>query len=297
MASDRASIDPNRTFLDKLRDRDSIRYTDFNYPFLIAQTGAAVQVPVADLAEWVRVYLKNGKLPLPSHFNTSNKGVINLDLPEPIRTGKQLEAINECKENKCLMKMHTTLEKKVMEGASNKLKTFQDLLNKRLDNYHKKRELLGYEDRTDDVEYVKKMLESFNFFSLRYPELGKYFSGQFWTGEGPPTDFQTSFMKQEVVNLAPDKMQPIWRVAEAFEFKLEGRWVFFEIHVYSNHYLDSSIRIYEVFPDGQRSIVVLTDVMEIDELTKSGLIRMLYKGKMEEAVIEAQAQDMKALLK
>lgn len=295
-AAETTPIDSNRPFLDKLRSRDSVRYTDFIYPFLLAQTGAAADVPAQEMAGKLRAFLEKGKLSLASHFS-SVKGTPSIELPDLVRTGKQLEGIQECKEDKCQMKLHTQREKKAMEASLDKLKTFNELLDKRLENYHKKRELLGYEDREDDREYVKKMLQEFPFFSSRYPEISKFFAEDFWKGEGPAKGFVSTMMKQEVVNLAPDRMQPIWRVAELFEFKVGGGWVFFEVHVYSNHYLDSSVRIFEVFPLEKRSLLIMTDIMEIDELTKSGLIRMLYKGKMEEAVIEAQAQDIKSILK
>jgi len=295
-ASDVPPIDSHRPFLEKLRSRESVRYTDFEYPFLIAQTGAAVEKPSETAAGWVRSFLESKKLALPSHFTGGAEGA-KLDLPEPIRTGKQLEGINECKEEKCQIKLNTALEKKAMEASSDRLKTFQSLLNQRLDAFLKKRELRGYEDRLDNQEFVKKMLETFPFFTTRYPDLGKYFAEDFWKGQPAPKGFVRSLMKQEVVDLAPDRMQPIWRIAEAFEIRQGDRWVFFELHPYSNHYLDSSVRIYEVFQVEKRSFIVMTDIMEIDELTKSGLIRMLYKGKMEDAVIEAQAQDIKSLLR
>lgn len=295
-SADVPSIDSNRPFLDKLRSRESVRFTDFEYPFLIAQTGAAVEQPIETVAGWVRAFLESKKLPLPSHFS-SEKSPGKLELPEPIRTGKQLEAITECKEEKCQVKLSNALEKKTMEASADRLKTFQTILNQRLDAFLHKRELRGYEDRADNQDYVKKMLETFPFFTSRYPDLGKYFAEGFWKGQPAPKGFVRSLMKQEVVDLAPDRMQPIWRIAEAFEIRQGDRWVFFELHPYSNHYLDSSLRVYEVFQTEKRSLVILTDIMEIDELTKSGLIRMLYKGKMEDAVIEAQAQDIKTLLR
>jgi len=295
-ASDQPPIDANRPFLDKLRSRNSVKYTDFIYPFLLAQMGSAVDQPTETVAGWVRTYLEKGRLPLPSHYGPPTAAA-SLELPQVLRVGKQLEAIQTCKEEKCQVKLNIELEKKPMQASADKVKTFQELVNKRLVNYHQKRDLLAYEDRRDNQEYVRKMIEEFPFFSARYPEVAKFFSEGFWKKAAAPKGLTRSWMKQELVDLAPDRMQPIWRVSEVFEIKHGDHWIFFEVHVYSNHYLDSSIRIYEVFPAEKRAIVVLTDIMEIDELTKSGLIRMLYKGKMEEAVIEAQTQDVKAFLR
>ena len=69
-----------------------------------------------------------------------------------------------------------------------------------------------------------------------------------------------------------------------FEFKEGNTHLFFEIHIYTNHHFDSSARVYEVFPVKSkkgRSALVITDVMEIDTLKISGVVRFLYTGKMD----------------
>ena len=53
--------------------------------------------------------------------------------------------------------------------------------------------------------------------------------------------------------------------------------------------------VYEVIPLGTKSIVVITDILEVDELKKSGFIRALFKGKMVDAVSLSQETFLKKL--
>lgn len=289
---DQEAIDPLRPRLDALLRKEKVKDTDFKYPFLLSQTGVSVTKTTAETAESVRTFLAKGKLPIQGHYSKGPVRPTEIDLPSQVKTGKQLEGIKECTVEKCLMKLNTATEKKVVEAAEAKVEAYERLVSKRLQAFITKRELLGYEERESNREYIQKMLSEFAFFKGRYPILAKFFESGFWKNAAAPASLKGTSLRQELAVIAPDRLQPIWRIGEVFEFEENNSWVFFELHIYSNHYMDSSIRIYEVFAVGKKSALVITDIMEIDELTKSGLIRMLYKGRMEDAVSTAQNLDL-----
>ena len=95
----------------------------------------------------------------------------------------------------------------------------------------------------------------------------------------------------EFVLIAPDQMQPILRLSEDMEFEESGKILFLELPIYTNHYFDSSLSFYQVMKSQKKpseTVVIMTDVMEIDELKKSALIRTLFKGKMVKAISQYQ---------
>jgi hypothetical protein len=186
-------------------------------------------------------------------------------------------------------------EKKRVEKAADKVDAFRDVIAERLRNYLEENNLRGYENRKDGNADVKKILPLLHFLKARYPVSTGYLSKEFWQKKSPPKTFESAFIHQELVNISDDKLQPIWRVGEILEFHEKDTSLFVELYPYSNHYLDSSLRIYEVYPQANHSVVIVTDVMEVDELTKSGVVRLLYKGKMQSAVLHVQNEALDAL--
>ncbi|MFM8316447.1 MAG: hypothetical protein ACKOA8_19375, partial [Deltaproteobacteria bacterium] len=108
-----------------------------------------------------------------------------------------------------------------------------------------------------------------------------------------------SWLRQEMVNIAPDQMQPILRVSEDFEFTEGTRTLFFELPIYTNHYFDSSVSLYEIVSNKSnpnQTEVIISEVMEIDELKKTALIRAMFKGKMVKTVNQYQSDFLDSLL-
>lgn len=290
--------DASRSYLDRLTTKKRVKEGDFEYPFLFTLTAMKTPFPVPELVERVRAFLADGKLAFPGHFpkpGTPTSPVI--ELPAALTKGKQLEAVNECNTEKCLVKLNNEKEKKQIATSKRKLDTYKEIIEGRIASYLSKQELMGYEDRENNASFIKKMLEEFEFPRKRYAGITQFLKKDFWSGQAPAL-VGPSFLRQALVSIAPDRLQPIWRIGEVFEFPdCAPGSVFVELHVYSNHYMDSSLRLIEACPWESVSVVIVTDIMEIDELTKSGLIRMLYKGKMEDAVSEAQDQDLHKILR
>ena len=289
----------DRPFLLKLDEKPQVKKTDFDYPFLLAETARAFPDAAPKMTEKLIAFLKQDALPYRGHF--SKEGLVSgkidakhLALPEIVTSGKQLEGIRKCSLDYCLMKL-SRAEKKTLEGATDKVTTFREVVATRVRGFIERNELMGYEERKADKETVKKMFPLLPFLKLRYPLSLGYINGGFWEGKTPPAGFKGSFFRQELVNISHDKLQPIWRIGEVLHFQEKDTDVFYEIFPYSNHYLDSSFRVYEVMPREKGSTVILTDVMEIDELTKSGIIRVLYKGTMQDAVSHVQAEELESM--
>jgi len=293
-------LDLSRPYLEKLTTKDKVKETDFVEPYLWASTGIAVNLPAKEAADKVRAFLKKNQIALKGHFSTSAEPteVSLLSLPPSLLEGKQLSSIKECKSDYCGVKLNAGKEIKALESSSSKVGAYQKILAERLNAYVKNRQLLGYESRASNLTTQKSMLGALKFFALNYADCDKFFGDAFWQNhlvDGcKPVD---SFYRQEVLIFGKsDYMQPIFRISEVFEVPIKERQLFVEIHIYTNHFFDASVRMFEVLPiqgaPKPRSAIVVTDVMEIDELKKSGLIRFLYKGKMETAVTEFQAEQL-----
>jgi hypothetical protein len=121
--------------------------------------------------------------------------------------------------------------------------------------------------------------------------------GDLWANKAKPEGPKSKYVRSEIIHITGDKSQPIYRLSEDMEFEEKG-YLNIEIHVYTNHFFDSSIRIAEVFawpPDPNKAVYVVTDLMEVDELKKSDLIRALFKTRMEETISEFRKSEMKEL--
>jgi hypothetical protein len=145
---------------------------------------------------------------------------------------------------------------------------------------------------------VKSLFESSSALSERYPDIVRYFGEGFAAKKALPKGFTGSFLREEALLFGLSRLQPILRISEEFMFERGASRLFVELHVYTDHYFDSSARFFEVLPpaDGEKgSRVAVTDIMEIDELTKSGLVRFLYRDTMASAVADFQAQELESI--
>jgi|GEM_PF-1662954 len=277
-------------------------WDDYQEPFLIVRTAQKYKLTVEAAAKQVREKLKSKQLNVKTHFSKDGIPLENFkieyyQLPKEISEEKQEEAIKDCNREKCLMKLKTNPEVIGLSKAKHKKEFYRQLLYQRIRSYVGARELLGYEDRKSNQPYISKMLKLIPTLNLS-PISKEYLMGRFWKdlkGKGQPVD---SWLRQEMVVIAPDQMQPILRVSEDFEFGEAGNVLFFELPIYTNHYFDSSVSLYEVVGNKKKpteSMVVFTDVMEIDELKKSGLIRTLFKGKMVKAISQYQEQLLESI--
>jgi hypothetical protein len=287
------AFDSNRPFTARLAKHARSRFDEYELPFLQVASGATYTFDADTLVKKVRQQLGKSRLSIRGHFSkaSGDANASNVPLPKEITKGNQLEAVQSCTPAKCNMKLSDKEEKEKVAKATDKLATYHQLVVDRLNRYLKKNELVGYDDRTLNHTTVRKMLHASKFFEPLYPKEASFFDSGFWKGQLKPATLIDSFLRGEMVVLAPDRMQPIWRISEVFEFKEKSTHLFVEIHIYTNHYFDASLRVLEVLPmpgDPKRSILVITDITEIDELKKSALIRTLYTGKMVEAVMQSQ---------
>jgi hypothetical protein len=299
-----AEVFPGRAYLEKLGkpEHRQIQFDDYKEPYLTCVTARHKKVPVQELTASVRDYLKRKSLSFRGRFSKTGSSVIDtktLPLPEVSTTGRQLEEVEKCNREYCGVKLNTAEEKSIVEKAPDKLAAFHRLLIERVRSYLKDGTLLGYEERKDNASTLKEMIERTGFFSQVYPECAKFFStpkGEIKNNLCRPVD---SFVAEDLVQLSgSDKLKPVLRLGEFFEIpQKEGGVLFVEVIIYTNHFFDSSLRLIEALSMGdQNSAVILTDVVDIDELKKSSVIRFLYKGKMAAAVTEYQVEELDAIL-
>ncbi len=277
-------------------------WDDYSEPFLIVRSAKKFHLSVAEMTELVRSELKKNSLKVKTAFSKTGEPIENFllekyQLPDQISEEKQMEAIQECNKEKCLMKLRTETEVARIVKTKKKKDTYRQVLYERLKSYLQTRELMGYEDRKSNEPYIIKMVDlipTLRISSGTYQFLRK----TLWKAPQDPGKPSDSWIRQEMVNIAPDQMQPILRISEDMEFQENGRALFFELPIYTNHYFDSSLSLYEVFgvpTKPAESAVVFTDVMEIDELKKSSLIRALFKGKMVTAISKYQEEFLENL--
>lgn len=296
MADDVVPFDPNRPALDKLRKQEMVKASSFVEPFMYSETSLVAERSVAEQVRKISAYLRKAALPLKAHFSHGERekpSLANLPLPLGVTSGKQLAGIQKCDLSYCAVKLNDQTEKTVLLKSPSKLAAYHQMMLDRVVSYIDRRELKGYEDRPSNQPIYAKMFGGAESFKKRYPACYQFFEQGFWTGAKPGAGcaITDSYLREELVAFGPpDKLQPILRISEAFEISTPANPIFVEIDIYTNHYFDSSARVYEVLPYGtDKSIVVINDILEIDELKKSGLIRFLYKGQMESAVSDYQS--------
>ena len=287
------AFDSNRPFTARLSKHARSRFDEYELPFLRVASGASYSFDVETLVKRLKETLKKTRFPVRSHFSKGGEpaNVKNLPIPRETTQGNQLEGIQTCSIEKCQMKLSDKVEKEKVAKASNKVEAYHQLVIDRVNRYLTKHELAGYEERSVNSPTVRKMLRATKFFERSYPSEASFFDSGLWKGTAKPIAPVETFLRGEMLIMAPDRMQPVWRVSEVFEFREKDTRLLVELHLYTNHYFDASLRIFEALSmpnDPKRSILVVTDVMEIDELKKSALIRTLYTGKMVEAVTQSQ---------
>ncbi len=281
---------------------EAVSTDDYSHPFLITRTTWKYSLPPKTVENKIRNKLKIGRMDLKTQFSNQGMGseaflLEKYKLPAGALAENQVEGIKSCSAEKCLMKLRTKTEVILLEKSKNKIETFRQLMFQRIKNYLAIRELTGYEDRKSNIGYVPQMLDLIVTLKLS-PVTLSYLKGKLWTlpqSNGHPLD---SWIKQEMVIIAPDQMQPILRISESLEFHENERVLFLELPFYTAHYFDSSLSLYEVVANKKNpneSLAIITDVMEIDELKKSSLIRTLFKGKMVRAVTEYQTNFLGSL--
>jgi hypothetical protein len=253
-------------------------------PYLVTKTSRTFKESANNISAKLRNKLKSGMLKLDLSKSDA------YHLPKEIFEESQLEGIEKCSLDKCLMKLNAELEIPLLVRSKNRKETFRALIFDRIKNYINKQALLGYEDRKNNNAQVPKMLDIMSSLGESPATLNylKAIQTKKLVQKVEPIE---SWLRQEMVVIAPDHMQPILRVSEDREFVEGDKRLFFELPIYTDHYFDSSATLYEISPSKkspQESILAITDVMEIDELKKTALIRAMFKGKMVQAVTKYQ---------
>lgn len=291
-------LNVERSYLNDLPEKKEINVNDFDYPFLISQTAVLSTTSAAETVAKIEKHLRKPIVDLAAHGADGKvSGVLKIDniaLPKEATTGDQLEAIQTCKVEKCQMKLQDR-EKALVEKAPDKTAEYQKQVRERVRTYLTENKVSGYEDRASNESFIKRMVGAWPFFSGKYPEIARYFSEGFWKKAPLPKGFNGAFVKQELIPFGLSRLQPIFRISEVFAFDQAPAKVFVEMHIYSDHYFDSSLRLWEILPTGAKSEVIVTDILEIDELTKSGFVRFLYQAEMESAIRRYQHEELGGL--
>jgi hypothetical protein len=285
-------VGAEREFLGRLEKNAVVRWDDYQLPNLQVVMAGRFDFDKVELLTRLRKLLNQTRADVRGRELTRQ----SFPLPSIAITKDQLQGIKECTQKKCKVKLLDGEEKIRMEKSQDKVGTFHDILLERIKRYVATAELTGYEDRPKNNPVIAQMLSVTKFFPELYPRVQNFLTGHLGNQKG--SIVKSSFFRNEIVIIAPDRMQPILRIGEVMEFEEGGTPLFVELHVYTNHYFDFSMRVYEVLPhksDPKKSVLVLTDIMEIDELKKSSIIRALYTGKMVEAVNEYQEKELESL--
>ncbi len=277
VSSPQPPIDKTRPHLENLKESKQVKEDDYEIPYLTMQT--------AEVVEQTPQILKEKLVKILSENKVTKEGVsiTTLPLPKIFTTDAQQEAIDGCTVKKCDVKLRLATEAKKLEGTpkTQKIGVYHQLIVDRLNTYLAQGELRGYDDRESNKAAIVEMAKKQEFLKLRYPLASQFIFTEGWKNRKPQAN---SFLKSETAVIAPERLQPIWRISEVFEFEENSSFLFWDLHVYTNHYFDASFTLFEIIPLGAKSIVVMTDVLEVDELKKSAFIRALFKNKMRDAV-------------
>ncbi len=283
-------LDKTRPHLNSLESRGRLDWADYQGDFLISQSAEITENPAAEVIKRLKAQHEKTKIPLA-------KDKPQFSLPPLLMEGGQLKALSDCNLEKCDVKLQKESEIKNLLSQKEKTRTYRLLLEQRIESYLKDRKLKGYEAREDNVPFFKKALDTTRFLKARYPNTYKHVLGDFWRSPKPYSLAKQNYLRTELIRLTGEKAQPVFRITDNVEFNENG-FIMVEVHLYTNHFFDSSLRLLEVFPwelDPQKAVFIVTDVMEVDELKKSALIRNLLKSPMEEAICEYRKSEMKEL--
>lgn len=288
--------------VERIGKQKTEQWDDFEFPYSICQTIRRFDFPIATLRTRVRSAITMSALPFAAHFSSAKLPQIaagNLVLPAELETTKGKEGLKKCTLKKCFPKLQNETEKQVLIAATDKQKAYHQILFSRVEAFLKSQYLSGYEERRDNRPAIKAMLGFFPYFKSWYPQSFAYFHDLFWKEAPPQKWISDSVLRARTWVLGESILEPIYWISEVFRIEEGGAEIYIEIPIYSNHYFDSWIRFYELLSDPkkpQESLLALTDIMEIDELKKSSLIRMLYRGKMSEAIFSAQKAELTPLV-
>lgn len=290
-------LDPSRPHLNSLESKGRLDWDDYQSDFIISQSAEITDVPAGELIE----RLRNQHAPTRLGFSLSSKldsvQFAQKNFPQKVTEGDQLKALQSCSKEKCDVKLQLDSEVLPLLKTPHRLKTYAGLLENRLKNYISQRELKGYEKRKDNQPYAKKALSLTRFMKSKYPKTFQYLQNDFWKKKSSPTSSKSDYFRSELIQMVGERSQPVFRIAHNLEFQESG-YLNIEFHLYTNHFMDSSLRIFEIFPwpkEPQKSVYIVTDLVEIDELKKSALIRKLFESRMEEALADFRKSEMKAL--
>jgi len=294
-------LDPSRPHLDSLDSRGRLDWADFQGDFILSQSAEVTEVPAREVIERLKAQHKKTQIPFRTMFGNKQGGnsidVSAFSLPTEVVSGDQLKGLLSCSVEKCSFKLHTASETLPLTQSAKRTDFLREIVAQRLKAYLIEKQLKGYESRADNIPYVKKYLQLSGFLKTRYPKTYQYFQKAFWENRKGATGPIQSYVRSEVINMAGEKSQPIYRLTENIEFNENG-YLNIEIPIYTNHFFDSSFRVFEVFDwpaDRQKGVYVVTDIIEVDELKKSELIKKLFKNRMEEAVEQFRKSEMKEL--
>ncbi|MBI4406221.1 MAG: hypothetical protein HY537_18825 [Deltaproteobacteria bacterium] len=284
--------------LAKLSGKNFVDSREYIEPFVIVQTATTATSSLADQKVRLKQYFQESLLPVRAHFSQAGAQAkrpeaIHIELPIVLTTGKEVSGIRSCNSEKCLQKLRDD-EKLIVQKAEDRVEAFRKIVVDRLQAYLLKKEYRGYEERKSNVEHIKTMIGLLPSLKESYPKCVKFFSGDFWGTTVRETAPLESFLRMEVIRIWPERLSPVMRITEVFEFEGPKGTLFFELPIYTNHYFDSSIRMVELIAGSASSkpSIVMTDIMEIDELKKSGLIRFLYTGQMQQAIALYQQDEL-----
>lgn len=286
--------DPSRSHLGALDSRGRMDWADFQDDFLISQSAEISDFSSTDLIK--RLKNQHSKS-LLNWDSLAAKNFENLEFPQTVVSGEQLKGLNECNLEKCSFKLQRETETALLIKSKDRVKAFKELVVQRLKAFAHSKAVKGYEQRMDNIPYFKKAFRLSRFLKTRYPLSYEYLESDFWKNIPHKKGPSGSYYRAELVHITADKLQPVYRLSHHLEFEEKG-YLNVELHLYTNHFFDSSIRIFEIFPypgNPQKSIYIVTDLMEIDELKKSNLIRKLFQTPMEEAISEFRKSEMKEL--
>lgn len=294
-----ASLDPSRPQFDSLANRGRIQWDDYKDDIIISQSAEIIDATPAELITRLRNFHKETTLPARASYSKVGKPVSELTVAEIGHLDKAFDEDDaaECTLERCAYKFNEKAETSRLIAAKDRVAEAKHLVLLRLTRFAKTRALLGYEKRDDNIPLAKKSLRLCSFISQRYPKALAFMERHFWKPDSKPTFIpENSYYRSETF-AGKGKMQAVFRMTENLEFSENG-YLNIELHLYTNHYFDSSLRVYEVFDwpaDKKKSVLVVTDFAEIDELKKSNMIRTLFKSRMEEALASFRTEDIKKL--
>jgi len=289
IADEALVLDRTRPHLNGLFKANEVAWDQYEYPYLAVQTTRAFAIPAAQLKLRLFKHLEISEVKIPMGSRITEKELVLP--PEFLGDKDQIIALKDCSVKKCNLKLNQEVEVKPLEKSKDKLKTYHQFLLKRTQDFLDKKSLLGYEERNDNRKSIEEMLSFLPFLKRYYPASLKFLLRELVSGDLVKTQPKAQYLRSEVIKIGAGNLQPIHRISYLYVFEEDGSDFVVEIILYSNHYFDSSLRIFEIFTlpplpkkDQPRAALVMTDVMEVDELKKSGLIRSLFSGKMVTAV-------------